>query len=79
MSEELNKDMEELEESEVTEADAKTAKVTSNENTRILWNAPSTWLVISKKTNILNSINEKCDDDNFAVTNISHSRAVIQI
>ena len=31
MSEELNKDMEELEESEVTEADAKTAKVTKHE------------------------------------------------
>ena len=61
------------------ELSAKTSKVTSNENTRILWNAPSTWFVISKKTNILNSINEKCDDDNFAVTNISHSRAVIQI
>ena len=61
------------------ELSAKTSKVTSNENTRILWNAPSTWLVISKKTNILNSINEKCNNENFAVTNISHSRAVIQI
>ena len=55
------------------------SKVASNKETRILWNAPRTWLIISSKENIINIIKEKCSDENFAVTDISHSRAVIQI
>ena len=54
-------------------------KVTTNKETRILWNAPRTWLVISNKKNIISAIRDKCDDKNFAVTDISHSRAAIQI
>jgi len=54
-------------------------KVSSNKETRILWSAPSTWLVISRKENIIEIINEKCNSENFAITDISHSRAVIQI
>ena len=53
--------------------------VSSNKETRILWSAPNTWLVISKKGNIAKTITETCDSENFAVTDISHSRAVIQI
>jgi len=55
------------------------SKVSSNKETRILWTAPSTWLVISRKENIVETIKEKCKSENFAVTDISHSRAVIQI
>ena len=55
------------------------SKVSSNKETRILWNAPSTWLVISRKENIDKIIEEKCKNENFAITDISHSRAVIQI
>ena len=55
------------------------SKVSSNKETRILWNAPSTWLVISRKENIDKTIDEKCKNENFAITDISHSRAVIQI
>ena len=55
------------------------SKVSSNKETRILWNAPNTWLVISRKENITETIKEKCNSENFAVTDISHSRAVIQI
>ena len=55
------------------------SKVISNNETRILWNAPRTWLIISSKDNIVNIIKEKCSDENFAITDISHSRAVIQI
>ena len=55
------------------------SKVTSNKETRILWNAPSTWLIISSKKNIIDIIKKKCGDENFAITDISHSRAVIQI
>ena len=55
------------------------SKVLSNKETRILWSAPNTWLVISRKGNITKTITETCDSENFAVTDISHSRAVIQI
>jgi len=55
------------------------SKVSSNKETRILWNAPNTWLVISRKENIAAIIKETCNSDNFAITDISHSRAVIQI
>ena len=54
-------------------------KVTANKETTILWSAPRTWLIISSKKNIINNIKNKCDHENFAVTDISHSRAVIQI
>jgi len=55
------------------------SKVSCNEKTRILCTAPNTWLVFSKKEEITKIINEECNNDNFAVTDISHSRAGIQI
>jgi len=54
-------------------------QVTSNKDTRIIWNAPNTWLVVSKNENIIKSIKKTCNDINFAVTDISHSRSIIQI
>ncbi|MDC6465316.1 sarcosine oxidase subunit gamma family protein [Pelagibacteraceae bacterium] len=54
-------------------------KVSSNKDTRILWNAPNTWLIISNKENLIKTIEERCGKDNFAITDISHSRAIIQI
>ena len=54
-------------------------KVSSNKETRILWSAPSTWLVISRRENIVEIIKEKCNSYSFAITDISHSRAIIQI
>ena len=54
-------------------------KVSANEDTRVLWNAPNTWLIVSKKENIIKEINEKFSNESFAVTDISHSRAIIQI
>ena len=53
--------------------------VSESKVTRILWNAPKTWLVVSKDENIIKNINESCNDENFALTDISHSRAVIKI
>jgi len=55
------------------------SKAASNKETRILWNAPKTCLVISSKENIAETIKEKCNSENFALTDISHSRAVIKI
>ena len=53
--------------------------ITCNTNTRILWNGPNNWLLVSSKKEILKEINEKLPEIDFAITNISHSRAIIQI
>ena len=53
--------------------------ISSNTNTRILWNGPNTWLLVSSKKEILKEINEKLVETDFAITNVSHSRAIIQI
>ena len=53
--------------------------VTSNKETRILWSAPRTWLILSNKENIRDIVKTNCDEKDFAVTDISHSRAVVQI
>lgn len=53
--------------------------VSSNVQTRILWIGPDTWLCISKNISILDDINSKCDGRDFGITDISHSRAAIQI
>jgi len=53
--------------------------VVYNQKTRILWSSPRTWIVMSNDENIINEISKKCSDKDFAVTDISHSRSVIQI
>tara|TARA_Y100000590_G_scaffold402100_1_gene487512 strand:- start:251 stop:838 length:588 start_codon:yes stop_codon:yes gene_type:complete len=58
---------------------AQSSVVKSNEQTRILWNAPRTWLIISNNDKIKNEIKKIFDDENFSITDISHSRAVVQI
>jgi len=55
------------------------SRVVSNLNTRILWSAPRTWLVVSKKNNIIINIKDKCNIENFSITDLSHSRAALQI
>tara|TARA_Y100000590_G_C15646602_1_gene987122 strand:- start:981 stop:1568 length:588 start_codon:yes stop_codon:yes gene_type:complete len=57
----------------------KNSTVATNQKTRILWSAPRTWLIISNKENIINIIEKNCDPSNFATTDVSHSRAAIQI
>ena len=53
--------------------------INCNTNTRILWNGPNNWLLVSSKKEILKEINEKLPETDFAITNVSHSRAIIQI
>ena len=53
--------------------------INCNANTRILWNGPNNWLLVSSKKETLKEINEKLVDTDFAITNVSHSRAIIQI
>ena len=56
-----------------------TLKTTFNDKTRILWMGPSNWLVISKKLDLIKIITTLFDDKNFAITDLSHSRTVIEI
>ena len=53
--------------------------VSNNSNTRIIWNGPRNWLIVSSNKNILNEIYQKFDDENFAVTDLSHSKAIIEL
>jgi len=57
----------------------KNSNAVSNNDTRILWSAPRTWLILSNKENIIEIINKDLNEKDFAITDISHSRAVIQI
>ena len=54
-------------------------KVVANENLRILWNSPNYWLVVSKKKELFSEILKNFNDSDFAVTDLSHSKAIIEI
>ena len=51
----------------------------NNNDTRILWNGPNNWLLVSNKKDLLKEIVERFDVNNFAITNLSHSRAIIEL
>ncbi len=53
--------------------------VVSDKDTRILWNAPNNWLLVSSKKSLLNEILEVFKEEDFAITDLSHSRAIIEI
>ncbi len=53
--------------------------VTCNNDTRILWNGPKNWLLVSTKKDLLKNISEIFKDTDFAVTDLSHSRAIIEL
>ena len=54
-------------------------KVISNNETRILWTGPKSWILISTKKNLLKDINKIFNDSDFAITDLSHSRAIIEL
>ncbi len=54
-------------------------RVVSNQDTRILWSGPKNWLVVSIKKDLLKNILEKFEEKDFAVTDLSHSRAIIGV
>ena len=56
-----------------------TLKVVNNTDTRILWNGPKNWLLISTKKDLLNNILQIFKETDFAVTDLSHSKAIIEI
>ena len=53
--------------------------VSNNNDTRILWNGPKNWLLVSKKKDLLNNISQNFKETDFAVTDLSHSKAIIEI
>ena len=53
--------------------------VASNNNTRILWNGPKNWLLVSAKKDLLNNISKAFKETDFAITDLSYSKAIIEI
>ena len=56
-----------------------TSSVSSNNDTRILWCGPKNWLLVSSKKDLLKSIYTSFKETDFAITDLSHSRAMIQL
>ena len=57
----------------------KPLSVVNNSDTRILWNGPKNWLLVSTKKDLLKNILQNFKETDFAVTDLSHSRAIIEI
>ena len=58
---------------------SKVLSVVSNENTRILWNGPRNWLVITTQKEVSFEIDKNFEEGDFAVTDISHSKSIIEL
>ena len=57
----------------------KPLSVISNNEIRILWNGPKNWLLVSTKKDLLKDISQNFKETDFAVTDLSHSKAIIEI
>ncbi len=53
--------------------------VINNNDIRILWNGPRNWLLVSTQKDLLKIILQNFHEEDFAVTDLSHSRAIIEI
>ena len=56
-----------------------TLKVSCNNDTRILWCGPKNWLLTSKKKDLIKTIQKTFNESDFAITDLSHSRAIIEL
>ena len=54
-------------------------KVVSNENIRVLWNSPNNWLLVSHNKELYKEIYSTFNENDFAVTDLSHSKATIEL
>ena len=54
-------------------------QVNSNDETRVIWCGPKNWLLVSTKKDLLKKIKEKFHENDFAITDLSHSRAIIEL
>ena len=53
--------------------------VVFNNTTRIMWNGPKNWLLVSAKKDLIKNVSDNFKDTDFAITDLSHSRAIIEI
>ena len=53
--------------------------VSNNNETRILWNGPKNWLLVSTKKDLLDNILQIFKETDYAVTDLSHSKTIIEI
>jgi Sarcosine oxidase gamma subunit len=58
---------------------SKPLSVENNKNTRILWNGPRNWLVTTTQKEVFSEIDKKFEEGDFAVTDISHSKSIIEL
>ena len=53
--------------------------VVANNDTRILWNGPNSWLFVSTKLELIKKIDNEFNVNDFAITDLSNSKAIIEI
>ena len=53
--------------------------VSNNNDSRILWNGPKNWLLVSTKKYLFKNISQNFKETDFAITDLSHSKAIIQL
>ena len=56
-----------------------TLRSSFNSNTRILWVGPDNWLVFSSSLDLIKNAKQQFNETDFAITNISHSRTIIEL
>ncbi len=54
-------------------------KISKNSDTRILWNGPKNWFLVSTKKDLFKNISQNFKETDFAVTDLSHSRAIVEV
>ena len=57
----------------------KAGSIKSNNDTRILWSGPKNWLLVSTKKDLMQTLLITLKESDFAITDLSHSRAIIQL
>ena len=53
--------------------------VVCNNDTRILWNGPKNWILVSKKKDLIEELLKIFKETDFAITDLSHSRSILEI
>ena len=53
--------------------------VVANNDTRVLWNGPNNWLLVSTKLELIKKIDDEFNVNDFATTDLSNSKAIIEI
>ena len=54
-------------------------RVSENNDVRILWIGPNNWLALSATISLSEEIAKNFSNDEFAITDLSHSKAIIEI